>query len=132
MLAATRFQPNTTSEFSHSTQFEGSPYQLPNLSSLLPDGLSPTFLNGMKYSTIPTFFTEEKASSCQKLLFSATLTRDPGKISALELRDPKYFLVQEPSKDRSDPDAMDVVMEKFSMPSTLKVSFSLSSCADSC
>jgi ATP-dependent RNA helicase DDX51/DBP6 len=51
------------------------------------------------------------------LLFSATLTRDPGKVAALELRDPKYFVVQNPAKGSSD-----VVMEKFSMPATLTVS----------
>ncbi|KAF9565389.1 DEAD-domain-containing protein [Agrocybe pediades] len=115
VLAATRFQPQASVEDFPIPQ---SNQESCILDSHIPDGLSPTFLN--EYSTIPSFFTEKKASSCQKLLFSATLTRDPGKISALELRDPKYFLVQETNKDRLEPDAMDVVMEKFSMPSTLK------------
>lgn len=60
-------------------------------------------------------------SSCQKLLFSATLTRDPSKIAALELRNPKYFVVQGARAEVAD-GALDVVMEKFSMPSTLAVS----------
>jgi ATP-dependent RNA helicase DDX51/DBP6 len=54
-------------------------------------------------------------------LFSATLTRDPGKISALELRNPKYFIVQGSEKETVGREVLDVVIEKFSMPSTLKV-----------
>jgi ATP-dependent RNA helicase DDX51/DBP6 len=60
-------------------------------------------------------------TSCQKLLFSATLTRDPGKIAALDLRDPKYFIVQGSDQSGSETQILDVVMEKFSMPSTLVV-----------
>ncbi|KAF8071687.1 DEAD-domain-containing protein [Lyophyllum atratum] len=80
-----------------------------------PDAVAPAFLHTLPYPVIPTFITESRMSSCQKLLFSATLTRDPGKIAALELRDPKYFVVQESKMDG----VLDVVMEKFSMPSTL-------------
>ncbi|KAG6809971.1 hypothetical protein H0H92_013842 [Tricholoma furcatifolium] len=79
------------------------------------DAVAPAFLHTLPYPVLPVFPTEVKASSCQKLLFSATLTRDPGKIAALELRDPKYFVVQESRKEG----VLDVVMEKFSMPSTL-------------
>lgn len=68
---------------------------------------------------IPTFYMERKESSCQKLLFSATLTRDPGKIAALDLRDPKYFIVQ---GNKGDSEPVNLVMEKFTMPATLKVS----------
>jgi ATP-dependent RNA helicase DDX51/DBP6 len=59
---------------------------------------------------------EKKETSCQKLLFSATLTRDPGKIAALELRDPKYFVLRD-----SKEGVLDVAMERFSMPATLTV-----------
>ncbi|KLT45931.1 DEAD-domain-containing protein [Cutaneotrichosporon oleaginosum] len=38
--------------------------------------------------------SEPPASTCQKLLFSATLTRDPAKVAALDLNDPRYFIVQ--------------------------------------
>ncbi|KAF5392243.1 hypothetical protein D9757_001476 [Collybiopsis confluens] len=62
--------------------------------STSPDTLSPSFLHLLPYPSIPSFITEHKQSSCQKLLFSATLTSDPGKIAALELRNPKYFIVQ--------------------------------------
>ena len=94
-----------------------------NSSALVPDGLSPTLLYGLNQLTVtPSFFLEQRESSCQKLLFSATLTRDPGKITALNLRKPKYFVVQGSEKESPASGVLDVVMEKFSMPSTLSVS----------
>ncbi len=69
------------------------------------------------------FVPERKESSCQKLLFSATLTRDPSKIAALNLRDPKYFIIR---GKEGQSELLDVVMEKFSMPETLTVSSSIS------
>ncbi|KAJ6577413.1 P-loop containing nucleoside triphosphate hydrolase protein [Mycena capillaripes] len=80
------------------------------------DAVAPAFRALLPYADIPSFVTERKESSCQKLLFSATLTRDPGKLTALELRDPKYFVVQE----KSDvPGVLGVAMDKFTMPATL-------------
>ncbi|KAF8899912.1 P-loop containing nucleoside triphosphate hydrolase protein [Gymnopilus junonius] len=114
VLAATRFQ-----SASSTSEDEGQSSE-PSLSSLFPDGFSPTFLDGLSQPHLPAFFTEHKASSCQKLLFSATLTQDPGKIAALKLRNPKYFVVQGSEKDRSESKLLDIVMEKFSMPSTLR------------
>ncbi|KAK0469813.1 DEAD-domain-containing protein [Desarmillaria tabescens] len=68
----------------------------------------------------PNYVYEPKETSCQKLLFSATLTRDPSKIAVLELRDPKYFIVH---SSRSGKDAssglLDMVMEQFTMPESL-------------
>lgn len=64
---------------------------------------------------------EVKESSCQKLLFSATLTRDPGKLASLNLRDPKYFIVQSKTEEGGI-DAPSLVSEQFTMPSTLTVS----------
>ncbi|QRV89703.1 DEAD/DEAH box helicase [Ceratobasidium sp. AG-Ba] len=43
----------------------------------------------------PTELDEPQSSSCQKLLFSATLTHDPSKIVPLGLREPRYFVVGE-------------------------------------
>ncbi|KAK7454442.1 ATP-dependent RNA helicase dbp6 [Stygiomarasmius scandens] len=80
------------------------------------DALAPAFLHLLPYPDTPSFITENKESSCQKLLFSATLTRDPGKIAALDLRNPKYFVVQKDSNDG----ILDVVTEKFTMPASLK------------
>ncbi|KAG5731150.1 hypothetical protein E4T56_gene20630, partial [Termitomyces sp. T112] len=87
VLAATRPPPQTDE------------FLLPGLPTLpTADAVAPAFLHDLSYPDISVFPTESKFSSCQKLLFSATLTRDPGKISALELRDPKYFIVQESQK----------------------------------
>ncbi|KAJ3716067.1 P-loop containing nucleoside triphosphate hydrolase protein [Lentinula raphanica] len=109
-------------------------------SNLIPDALSPAFhhllpLHHRHHPNVlypdPTSFspfpTEHKHASCQKLLFSATLTRDPGKIAALELRDPKYFVVQGgpaasgiDGEDEEEDVILDVVSERFTMPATLK------------
>ena len=66
-----------------------------------------------------TDYDEPKHSSCQKLLFSATLTSDPGKIALLGLRNPKYFVVRETVTGAAD-DRL-VVSESFSMPTNLTV-----------
>jgi ATP-dependent RNA helicase DDX51/DBP6 len=90
-----------------------SPHSLPE-----SDGLSPAFLQRLPFPDIPAFQHEEKETSCQKLLFSATLTRDPAKIAALNLRDPKYFIVQS-RKDGEEPH----ILETYSMPPMLTVEF---------
>lgn len=89
-----------------------------------PDALAPAYhhlIQGIPH--VHTDLDERKESSCQKLLFSATLTRDPSKISALNLRNPKYFVVQSTPEELSTKEdaVMDIVMEKFSMPATLTV-----------
>ncbi|KAJ4478534.1 P-loop containing nucleoside triphosphate hydrolase protein [Lentinula lateritia] len=94
--------------------------RLETTSSPTPDALAPAFLHLLPYPDVPSFITERKAASCQKLLFSATLTRDPGKIAALELRIPKYFIVQGSNPDEQGDAILDVVTEKFTMPDTLK------------
>ena len=96
--------------------------------SASPDGLAPPHLqSSLSPWSIPRcFFLERETSCCQKLLFSATLTRDPGKIAALELRDPKYFIIKGAGEDAAKgvgvEGVLDVVTDKFSMPSTLSVS----------
>jgi hypothetical protein len=91
------------------------------LNDLMPDGVAPTLATCLPFSVVPVAHMEHKMTSCQKLLFSATLTRDPSKIAALDLRDPKYFIVQGSDQGSSETQILDVVMEKFSMPSTLIV-----------
>ncbi|TFK75089.1 DEAD-domain-containing protein [Pluteus cervinus] len=84
------------------------------------DAVAPAFSHLLPYPDVSTFYTERKEASCQKLLFSATLTRDPGRIAALDLRNPKYFIVQGSGKGADESSGMmDLVMEKFTMPSTL-------------
>lgn len=89
-----------------------------------PDALAPAFLHLLRdIPHVHTALDEKKDTSCQKLLFSATLTRDPSKIAALNLRDPKYFIVQSQANTSIDNEdrIMNVAMERFTMPATLKV-----------
>lgn len=91
-----------------------------------PDSLAPSFLHLLRdVPRVRTDFDEKKESSCQKLLFSATLTRDPAKIAALGLRHPKYIVVQnlKTSATSKEEGVLDLVMEKFTMPATLTVRF---------
>jgi ATP-dependent RNA helicase DDX51/DBP6 len=86
-----------------------------------PDTLSPSFLHLLRGGpAVHTDLDEKRESSCQKLLFSATLMNDPGRIAALELRNPHYVVVQS-SDENQESGILDVVVEKFSMPATLKV-----------
>ncbi|KAI9457193.1 DEAD-domain-containing protein [Russula earlei] len=85
-----------------------------------PDALSPAFLHLLSQNPSEhTDLDEKRESSCQKLLFSATLMSDPGRIVALELRDPSYVVVQSSSEDQRS-GVLGIAMEKFSIPSTLR------------
>ncbi|KAF8461820.1 P-loop containing nucleoside triphosphate hydrolase protein, partial [Russula ochroleuca] len=85
-----------------------------------PNTLSPAFLHLLRGGpAVQTDLDEKRESSCQKLLFSATLMNDPGRIAALELRNPRYMVVQS-SNESQESGVLDIVMEKFSMPTTLK------------
>lgn len=88
---------------------------LPNCDSLAPACLD---LEHRGYCQVDV--GERRKFSCQKLLFSATLTRDPGKLASLGLRDPKYFVVQ--SQTESDDAPSHLISERFAMPTTLTVS----------
>jgi len=81
---------------------------------------TPIVLRGLQ-SEFRTDYDEPRHSSCQKLLFSATLTSDPGKIASLGLRDPKYFIVRENVTGATG--SHHAVSENFSMPTNLTVSF---------
>lgn len=59
--------------------------------------------------------SESAPSTCQKLLFSATLTRDPAKVAALDLSSPQYFIVQSPSH----PLSASAVGSSFALPAEL-------------
>lgn len=63
---------------------------------------------------------------CQKLLFSATLTRDPSKIAALHLKNPRYFIVGAGDGEIQGAETVpaDVTGNSFALPSTLTVSIS--------
>jgi ATP-dependent RNA helicase DDX51/DBP6 len=87
-----------------------------------PDALSPAFLHLLHGgSVIRSDIDEKRECSCQKLLFSATLMSDPGRIAALGLRTPRYIVVQSTSGGVQGPGVLGVSTERFSMPATLKV-----------
>ncbi|CAI2165654.1 6375_t:CDS:10 [Funneliformis geosporum] len=56
--------------------------------------------------------SETKVSAVQKLLFSATLTRNPAKIASLRLVNPQYISVQSLNKEEGE--------IKYTLPTTLK------------
>ena len=129
VLAATRLGGSMTTQNSHLPSFKHDdnnldPNQTFSLNDVMPDGVAPILTTSLPFSIVPVAHMEHKMTSCQKLLFSATLTRDPSKIAALDLQDPKYFIVRgsdQGGSDGSETQILDVVMEKFSMPSTLTV-----------
>ncbi|KAH7909502.1 DEAD-domain-containing protein [Hygrophoropsis aurantiaca] len=82
------------------------------------DALAPNFLGCLQANSFVADNDETKHSSCQKLLFSATLTRDPGKLAALDLRSPQYFVVQSDTAAGID-EPVGVVTDRFTMPATL-------------
>ncbi|KAL1668108.1 P-loop containing nucleoside triphosphate hydrolase protein [Schizophyllum commune] len=88
------------------------------------DAAAPHVVPALDFPDVLSRQPERPRSSCQKLLFSATLTQDPGKLAALNLHNPKYFIVRSKAKRETVtsgilPDVADVVMERFSMPEGL-------------
>ncbi|ORZ13085.1 P-loop containing nucleoside triphosphate hydrolase protein [Absidia repens] len=66
------------------------------------DGVAPSFMSSC--FDLPTSDIDlPKAPSVQKLLFSATLTKNPGKIAGLHLTDPEYISVQRQGDDTNQP-----------------------------
>ncbi|KAG1831991.1 hypothetical protein DFJ58DRAFT_848085 [Suillus subalutaceus] len=86
----------------------------------LCDSLAPAFLRLHGEVDLHTDIDEKKDVSCQKLLFSATLTSDPGKLAALDLRNPKYFVVQGLSEESEIDGIPNIIAERFTMPEALK------------
>lgn len=86
------------------------------------DAMSPAFLQAPFHHDLD----DPKVSSCQKLMFSATLTRDPGKVAALDLFKPKYFIIQSPTGNQGGFDGMPLGLaaKTFSIPATLSVNTS--------
>jgi ATP-dependent RNA helicase DDX51/DBP6 len=118
VLAATRPAPSQT----HPEATASGDHLVP-----LCDALHPAWIPySSRLSTVTTDIHETKHPSCQKLLFSATLTRDPSKIAALNLTDPKYFVVSSESAVGISESGDGAVGEKFAFPAGLKVRCSLS------
>jgi ATP-dependent RNA helicase DDX51/DBP6 len=80
------------------------------------DLLAPTHYQIFPDSDLNILPYDQPQSSCQKLLFSATLTNDPGKIKKLNLRDVKYFIVK-----GSENQVGELESERIEMPASLSV-----------
>lgn len=123
VLAAIR-PPSFQTQLHHSLDSLDSSPGVTETAMPMSDAMSPAFLHTLRgVPHLRTDFDEKTKESCQKLLFSATLTRDPARISALDLHEPKYFVVQDQSTNDSGQDegVLNIVMDKFTMPATLKV-----------
>jgi hypothetical protein len=84
------------------------------------DAIAPGFLDS--FFRLPESDVQDpKALSVQKLLFSATLTRNPAKIASLQLSNPQYVAVQEGGDDGDD-------KQKYTTPAGLTVSFPSLTC----
>jgi len=86
------------------------------------DGLAPTHLTQTAYGGhvgLTSDFDVPLYSSCQKMLFSATLTSNPSKIAELNLRDAKWFVVKRTSEE--DVDVAPLLDEGFELPLGLRV-----------
>lgn len=70
----------------------------------------------------PTITTNAARLQCQKLLFSATLSRDPAKIDALHLHRPIYISVEDALDPHAEDEGVDSEL-KFTFPAQLKVRF---------
>ncbi|EEB08331.2 ATP-dependent RNA helicase Dbp6 [Schizosaccharomyces japonicus yFS275] len=88
--------------------------RLPGADSNSGCNIASTYLPNM-----PTLLPQKTAPCLQKLVFSATLTRNPAKISALRLVRPRLLVVQDPSVSMEpDGDEEDTVL--FSLPAALQ------------
>ncbi|KAJ9058740.1 ATP-dependent RNA helicase dbp6, variant 2 [Entomophthora muscae] len=84
-------------------------------------GHGPTSVPGLSHDAVnrditpsdPLHLFSHTAPQIQKLLFSATLTRNPGKIAALKLQQPKYIAIQGSEEGSS----------RYTTPSSLEESY---------
>ena len=86
------------------------------------DALAPTHLTQAAHNGNVVFtsdFDEPLYSSCQKMLFSATLTSNPSKIAELNLRDAKWFVVK--GKSEENLHVAPLLDEGFELPLGLRV-----------
>ncbi|WRT70839.1 uncharacterized protein IL334_007838 [Kwoniella shivajii] len=93
------------------------PRSLPEGFKLQPwDKVAPSWQEGLGLINRDAEWYDPIPSTCQKLLFSATLTRDPSKVAALSLSSPKYYIVQ----STSIPSIPYNIGETFAFPTELK------------
>ncbi|KAL1697032.1 P-loop containing nucleoside triphosphate hydrolase protein [Schizophyllum commune] len=134
-LLAQSFQGWLSTVLAATTQAIPPPPSCPNSNLPHADAAAPHVVPALGFPDVVSRQPERPHSSCQKLLFSATLTQDPGKLAALNLHNPKYFIVRSKAKRETVasgilPDVADVVMERFSMPEGLTEHMSVCDPAD--
>nr|ODN95988.1 ATP-dependent RNA helicase DDX51/DBP6 [Cryptococcus depauperatus CBS 7855] len=79
------------------------------------DAVAPAWMESFGLTDGSEEWYDSATYTCQKLLFSATLTRDPSKIAALSLNHPKYYIVQ----SSSAPALPTSIGEQFALPKSL-------------
>ncbi|KAI8086422.1 P-loop containing nucleoside triphosphate hydrolase protein [Halteromyces radiatus] len=89
-------QPQTNKDKSGLT-FKTDPFGVIESDAVAPSFMSSCFDLPISDIDLP------KAPAVQKLLFSATLTKDPGKIAGLHLTDPEYISVQHDNDETNQP-----------------------------
>ena len=122
VLTATRAPPSASLQIHEEAQTalvgeEDDQWLIPHHDALAPTHLTQTAYNG--HTVFTSDFDEPIYPSCQKLLFSATLTSNPSKIAELDLRDAKWFMVKGTSEE--DAEVAPLLDERFELPPGLKV-----------
>ncbi|KAK8850659.1 hypothetical protein IAR55_004579 [Kwoniella newhampshirensis] len=79
------------------------------------DSVAPAWMEAFGLIDRSAEWNDPIPNTCQKLLFSATLTRDPSRVAALALTDPQYFIVQSTLL----PSEPTFIGEQFAFPSSL-------------
>ncbi|ORY72933.1 P-loop containing nucleoside triphosphate hydrolase protein [Leucosporidium creatinivorum] len=82
------------------------------------DALAPEWWDA-KIGRVASDLDVRSQPSCQKLLFSATLSRDPAKIDALHLHRPIYISVEDALDPHAEDEGVDSEL-KFTFPAQLK------------
>ncbi|WVN89789.1 uncharacterized protein L203_105019 [Cryptococcus depauperatus CBS 7841] len=97
-------------------------YIRPSINTVTPssarqpyDAVAPAWMESFGLTDGSEEWYDSATYTCQKLLFSATLTRDPSKIAALSLNHPKYYIVQ----SSSAPALPTSIGEQFALPKSL-------------
>ncbi|ORX54086.1 DEAD-domain-containing protein [Hesseltinella vesiculosa] len=104
ILSATRPPPLTDDTKKACISLKTNPFGV-----MASDAMAPSFI-ASRFNLPTTDLDLPKIPSVQKLLFSATLTKDPGKIASLHLVDPEYISVQ----------GMDGTQQQYATPAGLK------------
>jgi ATP-dependent RNA helicase DDX51/DBP6 len=99
------------------TRFHADHLQRDSKNVPIHDAIAPAYMDSQFDLPVSDLDTP-KMPSVQKLLFSATLTKNPAKIAGLHLTNPQYVAVRSGGQIGKDDDGL---AEKYTTPDTLKV-----------